>query len=78
MSATTSLETFLLWVREQRLTGPVTIHCLDGVPRSAHFGAPNRVDFYDPAATQPRTPHRKGLDTPAPQGADSGLENKPT
>lgn len=72
MAATTSVETFLLWIREQKLTGPITIHCLDGVPRSAHFGAPNRVDFYDPAPARRGAPHRKGLDTPPPQGADSG------
>lgn len=76
MVSTTSIETFLLWLQEQRFTGPVTIHCLDGVPRSAAFGPPKRVDFHAPEPARRGTPHGKGLDKRPPQGADSGPEGK--
>jgi hypothetical protein len=84
MVSTTSVETFLLWLQSQRFTGPVTLHCLDGVPRSAQFGPPSRVDFYDPGPSPPApsppsrgAPQRKGLDNPPPQDADSGSGSEP-
>ena len=80
MVTTSNIETFLLWLADQKYTGPVTIHCLDGIPRNASFGPPSKVSFYAPVAPAPpsrETPKRKGLDKTATQDADSESESSP-
>jgi hypothetical protein len=74
--STNNLETFFLWLQDQKFTGPVTLHCLDGVVREAQFGPPHRVVF------APQTPTRgalreKMLDKASSPAADSETESSP-
>lgn len=57
-------------IRIERYTGPVIVHCQDGVPKSVEYGRPRRIEIYESAEN-----HTEGLDNPTAVVAHSTTMN---